>query len=354
MPPVVKTLRFNSFMAWDHFNGSSQGNLLDMVMDQWKWTEFPACKGEHRDWNCILKSPGADKDQTKPQLPAIDEGIVEKAFKARSRTNHATLILLYGQILVNMFKPSTLVEKYMQKHLKVLNNVEDADLYPSVGMHVRHGDACDFFIDTPEDDMNRYLRSGKRPCFTPSVYIGKLRKMRELYGVRKVFLATDSEEMIKAAQEEKEFNWVFLDLERSPFKRPEGTQDRAAMLEWRNFRGKPELEDITFSSIAGLELVSGADMFIGTFTSEFSMMAFYLMAGKKMSVPPYISLDYPACCDKSDKCGHREIKYMDFDLNMCILRAPECNRQSSFLLHLTGLDQERDPCGIYGSKMIDL
>lgn len=98
--------------------------------------------------------------------------------------------------------------------------------------------------------------------------------------------------MIHRAHNESLFNWIFVNNSRESFR---GRQ-------WIERRYDSDNSKVIFSSVADLNLMKYGDIFLGAFTGIFSKMAFYLMAGYHMRVPPFVSLDYPMSCEAADKC----------------------------------------------------
>ena len=85
------------------------------------------------------------------------------------------------------------------------------------------------------------------------------------------------------------------------------------------------------------------DIFLGAFSSHFSKIAYYIMAGEKMFLPPFISLDYPLSCDTTDACSAEDIIRRNLTIEQIISRAPECQREDDG----GWVEKGRDPCGIY-------
>jgi len=197
------------------------------------------------------------------------------------------------------------------------------DLDVSVSMHVRQGDSCDVTFDSPIDHMETYLQGApelenrlkKRPCFSIDVYMGKLELLRQRYRVNKVFLATDSEDMIARAHQHPEYHWVYINMSRAIFSKENG---------WIDFRKEPDRKNILFSAIADLLLMRSGDIFLGSFAGHFSKIAYYIMSGAQMRLPPFISLDYPLSCDTVEGCSDSQVLARNQTVEDIIVRAPEC------------------------------
>ena len=80
------------------------------------------------------------------------------------------------------------------------------------------------------------------------------------------------------------------------------------------------------------------DIFIGAFSSHFSKLAFYAMAGHNFRIPAFVSLDYPLSCDTIDSCGDDDISHRNQSVEDIIFRAPDCQDRINM--------QSKDPCGL--------
>jgi hypothetical protein len=311
------------------------------------------------------------------------------------RPDHMSQLLLYGHLLVMLSRPSDPVWKFIQQHLvyltpstteggasgpllqhassesrttllKAMSDVRNGHAFPSslssqpqqrrilsVSMHVRQGDSCDYEVRYELPPESRYLssKSGQRPCYHVDVYIRRLHELRELYGVSRVYLATDSQEMLKRAQQETQFEWIYLHLSRDLFSSSPTTTTasdtisaaRESTKKWVDFYPHSSNSLVTPSAVADLFLMKFGDLFLGAFTSHFSKLSFYLLVGTKMSLLPFVSLDYPLSCDTVDDCAENDIMARRQSIEMIINRAPECLRQEEG----GWMRGDRDPCGIY-------
>jgi hypothetical protein len=197
-------------------------------------------------------------------------------------------------------------------------------------------------LNTPIDHMEQYLQggeAGKRPCFSLDVYMVKLRELQTLYGVKRVYLATDSEEMLMRIHSEPDFHWTYFNISRELFSR-------------KHFHGFIDFassyfnEFVTFSTVADLALLRRGDIFLGGFASHFSKVAYYAMAGSQMRIPAFISLDFPLSCDTVDFCTDEFVRSKYVDLDTMINRVAECMRRNAGGVSW-GPKEREDPCGIY-------
>ena len=339
---VGKDVRYNAIMAYAHFEPmNNESTLYDFVHPGYPWTSgTPACAGDPdlQDWNCLYKPLASlgDHDFGPAKIKASH---VHAALQARTQRSHIVQVMLYGLFLDMMTVSSDPAMEYMAQNLKEIVNFPDDDSVPSVGMQVRGGDSCDVVYDHEDPELYvHYLGVHGRPCFAPQVYLKRLRQLQEMYGVKKVYLATDSEDMIAAAHEATDFNWVYLDIDRSAFSPGHG---------WIESTGALNRTVAVYSGVADFDLLARGDIFVGTFTSHYSKVGMYKMAGQLMDLPPFISLDYTQCCDTVDVCSAEEIDKRGFNIEQCINGAVECRREFGWV-------GNQDPCGIYGSPGIPL
>lgn len=356
-----KYLRYNSLMVFHHMAGAE----VDLVPE----TEYPAtwrnsrhvsaCKRKGRrldGWNCLFNK----LSETMRDAAGQYQGFV--AFDIfnhigrirRNRRDHVAQMILYGHALTLMATPSEAVLEYLHDHLAELHadvaSGDGADLpfAPSVSMHVRQGDSCDFVLLDEDGDAEGYGRTRclnakknyTRPCYSINVYMKKLHMLRKKYGVRRVYLATDSPDMIARAQRETRFHWIYVDSPKSALHHGKG---------WVDFHAADDSEDVTLSAVADLTLLQAGDIFLGAFTSHFSKLTFYLMVGQQMRIPPFVSLDYPLSCDTVDNCSDNDITRRGLSIADIIGWAPECVRAQ----HGGWVRDNLDACGVYMSTQLD-
>jgi hypothetical protein len=95
-----------------------------------------------------------------------------------------------------------------------------------------------------------------------------LYRLAKLYNVRRVFLSTDSQEMIDRTLNESAFNWIYLNNSRSFFDNGRG---------WIEKRLDTDNEGILFSSVADMNLLQYGDIFLGSFAGTYSKTGYYMM-----------------------------------------------------------------------------
>ena len=156
---------------------------------------------------------------------------------------------------------------------------------PVIGMHVRHGDSCKVRLH----------------CWPFESYMRAAERLRGLYGVSSIYLATDSAEVVQlAASWGDGWRFFYLDIDRSHF-------DLVLKGEVHSMRGgEPTIDDChtsgqcdavtdTYWMMVDLAVLSQTDYFVGAFSANGGRLAYELMAASKGCAPPFISLDVHWC-----------------------------------------------------------
>ena len=150
-----------------------------------------------------------------------------------------------------------------------------------LGLHVRHGDAC----------SRRERRLKKRSCDPLSAYMPQVYALAARYGIRHVFLATDSPDVVAEALRDYSHNltWHYL---RNPQRR--GVRKRK--IETQLQRGEIDgfLEGAYY--LVDALLLAQTDVLVGKFTSNLLRIALELQVGRDRCVRPFASLDGSEWC----------------------------------------------------------
>lgn len=304
---------------------------------QWRWTaRIEACnsdaakaaaEGVHgAGWGyyCFYDPPedGALPEDatllTGPQAAvAVPKARADAIFKAiaagESGGEHAKLTMYAAAAMSASLvaRPSARVREYMAAHLRQVPRVQGGastlgTVSPTASVHIRRGDACDGGEDVlrlERGPRNHMFTDGKRKngraCYDYTVYLEALLQLRERYGVREVFVATDDARALQQLTRDGRFEWTYLDFPREQLARKGG--------EWMEFRAIEALDEHASLSIAAdIELLSRADIFVGApGSSSVGRLAWYQMVGRSRtgSLPPYIAVDgYSICCDLTQYC----------------------------------------------------
>ena len=152
--------------------------------------------------------------------------------------------------------------------------------HPIIGLHVRHGDGC----------LHGMRKS--HGCKALSSYLRELRVLKAMYGVRRVFLATDSAEIANQTQEFKhEFDFIMLDWDRSPMSTGMKIERRMESPKVFNI----DQHNIMIDSLRDLWLLAEADYLVTHQASTLSRLALQFSTFLHKHIPPFISLDGPWC-----------------------------------------------------------
>lgn len=224
--------------------------------------------------------------------------------------------LIAGILTDVLIRPSVLIRRFLRERTRHVNYRAEDDMpdAPVVALHVRRGDACDRGEENLATDRGPRghlhtggVRMSPRRCYAWSVYEAALRKLQARYGVRRVLLATDSPTVLDEATKVSDFDWTFVEFDRSQLNfHPEGRSTP----EWVEIRsdGRIGSEEI-LSAFAEIHLLGTADIFVGTLSSNFGRLAYHLMMARARSntLPPFITVDgYPLCCDLTQYCETAE------------------------------------------------
>ncbi|MFA5909891.1 MAG: hypothetical protein WC815_14015 [Vicinamibacterales bacterium] len=155
---------------------------------------------------------------------------------------------------------------------------------PVLGMHVRRSDAASTEPDAP-------LRSNRR-SFGMSQYLDAADTLCTAYGIRHIFLATESSvEVARAAALRPQYTFLTVAHDRALF--PDITVN-GQYIEERAL-ARPEIaRPLALSAIRDLQLFADCQAFVGAFNSEFSLLAWLLAVGGQGHLVPHISLSRPA------------------------------------------------------------
>ena len=358
-PTIGKYIRYQSLMQFHRFKGYlnndndnyHKNDLIDIDFPHgWLWTLVDKCNdiGLAGKWNCIFRSITESIPSSPDKLhklshsnlvswPQISDITLKDMFNIKhNNINNIAQVLMYGKIMDMMSKPTPLVEEFIVRYLSNVNQHLHDKMFPSVSMHVRQGDACDIVTNDVNEKITTATDNNRRKCYSVDAYMSKLYKLKELYGVKRVYLATDSQDMIYRTFAEKDFNWIYINVTRDAFNSRTYVDHR--MRQETSFR-----EIALFSAVADLELMRRGDIFLGAFSSHYSKLSYYLMSGSKMRAIPFISVDYTLSCDQLDTCTDETIGKRPHSINDMINWAPECIHN---VLDWSPRPGE-DPCGIY-------
>jgi hypothetical protein len=145
---------------------------------------------------------------------------------------------------------------------------------PIIGLHVRYGDGC------LPNQMHR------PPCEPLEAYVEELSRMADTYNVSRVYVASDSEEVIEGLRGLGGMEVLHMPLDRSMF-------DSKWWIDHRAAYGLVDRKQVAESAMLDMLMLAECDYLIGTFSSHFSMAALELSVYNKGHVPPYVSRHHP-------------------------------------------------------------
>ena len=166
---------------------------------------------------------------------------------------------------------------------------------PTIGMHIRRGDACETMGSAPAVGVTDL--DAPRRCYPLSGYLKAVHEMRRLYGASHVLLATDSAEVVQRIRRAgRDFTWEWIAVDRGAVGGGEGRNLGKPPSERRYIEHRAEARDpanalVVASLLADLRLLSRADVIVGTSRSFVTVAAQLLVWARTGVLPPIISLE---------------------------------------------------------------
>lgn len=158
-----------------------------------------------------------------------------------------------------------------------------SDGTPVLGIHVRRGDAV---AADPEPGTST------RPAFALGRYLEAADRMCSRYGIRHIFLATESrEEVERATALRPQYRFLWFDYDRSIL--PD-IRTSSRFIEDRALEHPEQAREVAITGIFDLCGLADCHAFIGTFNSEFSVLGWLLAVGTRGHLVPHLSLSQPA------------------------------------------------------------
>jgi len=181
-----------------------------------------------------------------------------------------------AQLLRYAFKLLDAPLTYISRQQQKMNF--DPRSAPYIAMHVRRGDAC--------YDKDR---GGKRRCIPFDQYMDAAKNMKDKYGVNRIYLATDGQDVIDSLLPYKNnFTFFYSSINRTRY-------NSSDLIENRNNEGLLNNKQEVFDALTDIYFMSNASYFIGTFSSNLGRLAFELMYANKNYIPPFASMDISWC-----------------------------------------------------------
>ncbi len=184
----------------------------------------------------------------------------------------------------HLYSLSDRLNRHFQYRMKKMKFPEDALV---LGLHIRLGDAC--------LKSEQGVAQHGRKCDQLDKYMPHVKMMAKKYGYKHIYLATDSNKVLKDTAKYTEYNWVFDD-------------------NINHFESKYSIEfQLAFEAIdgytAGLGVIedlwalANCDGMVGKFTSNVDRIAYQLMTARSNGYRPFVSMDSKWCFDHAMKTG---------------------------------------------------
>jgi hypothetical protein len=155
---------------------------------------------------------------------------------------------------------------------------------PVLGMHVRRSDAA-------SSDASGPVRS-VRPSFPLSAYLDAADRLCAAYGIRHIFMASESAVEIDRARELRpQYAFLSMSYDRALF--PDIASD-ARYIEQLALDDPGRARALALTAIMDLRMFCECDAFVGAFNSEFSVLAWLLATGSRGHLLPSVSLSRPS------------------------------------------------------------
>ena len=172
---------------------------------------------------------------------------------------------------------------------------------PVIGIHVRHGDAC------IKSESYRTVRS----CEPLAKYMATIQHYAEVMGVHTIFLATDSESVLRDAHIQFP-GYTFLHVP-NVSRTGVGNAAPAEVLDERIKRRARDGVDVSVTQrdallgVVDALLLSRCNVLVGKFTSGLFRAAYALASARRGGMlPPFVSLDAPWCADYGLSVGYND------------------------------------------------
>ncbi|KAJ1635774.1 hypothetical protein T492DRAFT_963887 [Pavlovales sp. CCMP2436] len=315
---------------------AADARMLWQVRDDenWHYTQNGTiCRGLRAGWFCLWQpfAGGETETPSTSSASSLAREPPEKLWPPRAvGDDSAVQYVIMGTVMRALTRPTPALRSYLEGRIRaVCADGLQPDLSsipprcpgsdgPAAAVQVRHGDSCEGPMSVEKGPRNMMIRGGKRLyryCYAWSVYLQELHAMREAYGLRTVYIATDDPKVIAEATQDRSsgLNWVFVDWPRDQLARPKP---------WVEFRANLD-EHVPLSLAAELELLGHADMFVGSFGSQVGRSIYYRMLSRVRggTMPPFVSVDgYGLCCDFREDCTAEDIQARARPMRECISR----------------------------------
>jgi hypothetical protein len=232
-------------------------------------------------WSTLFRRPDSNPTmlESKPlTMPTL--GAAEPPFGRR----HLERVLKVAAAASYIFDPVDSIKLQLSEQKQKMGWPGQGERI--LGMHVRRGDAAVSRGETYTD------KNSTRTSFALESYLQAADRLCAKYDIRHIFLATESaDEIHRARAMRPQYVFMCLTHDRSIF--PD-LASSPQFIEEMTFEHPERARPLAISAILDLHFFSACHAFIGTFNSEFSLLAWLLAIGQRRHLIPYISLSVPA------------------------------------------------------------
>jgi hypothetical protein len=168
-----------------------------------------------------------------------------------------------------------------QDVLQTIKPWEDSIDWPEneevLGIHIRRGDAA-------SEDLTKSTRTSN----ILEEYLSNADELCQKYNIKTLYLSTESELEVQRAQKLRpQYRILSLPHDRNIFPQ---IADSNEFIERRSLRDPSCIEALVTSALADLHFLARCSGFIGTFNSEFSVLAWLLCIAENKHLVPYINM----------------------------------------------------------------
>ncbi|KAL3918546.1 MAG: hypothetical protein SGPRY_005975 [Prymnesium sp.] len=257
-----------------------------------------------RDLSCFFKPLGPDRCQPAPlwvryNLPQQTRESLTSGMMLPRAYRHLGLFWWAAQLYARLMQPNAHLQRQLKSALEVSGLQAALDSGETVaGFHVRHGDSC------MKSEVSRTVRQ----CEPFSVYLARVRPYLKSIGCTTLFIATDSESVLRDATTHGLRILYLRNVSRSGLTTPLPSRVIDEVLRERAANGREIETSHHEAALAALDahLLAQTHLLVGKFTSSLFRLAYALAAARRQALVPFVSLDAPWCSDHSIRAGYND------------------------------------------------
>uniref|UniRef100_A0A7S2TIQ6 Alpha-(1,6)-fucosyltransferase N- and catalytic domain-containing protein n=1 Tax=Lotharella oceanica TaxID=641309 RepID=A0A7S2TIQ6_9EUKA len=213
----------------------------------------------------------------------LGEAVLPPAFQNKG------LFFTVAQITKGLYELAPKVQARIEAKKRRIGWPENS---PIIGLHVRLGDAC----IKSEHSVGEHGRH----CNNLKDFMPHVRKMSKLYAIKNIYLATDSNDAVRATAKYPNYTWI-IDHQQ---KRHDLQVLIEKALHTNVINGTEEFMGV----LKDVELLSDCQALVGKFTSNVDRLVYMRMFMKSgRCYKPFASLDSGWCFDHSVPSGRSDL-----------------------------------------------